>query len=111
MKQSATLQQAIELLDGATMLAGAFRNPTIKVVRRDEAEAILRGALSAPSETPPTERPKWLVEFSENGEEYYGALAVYAHDLKRDEADEKAFVADGVRIEIDEHITEIREPT
>jgi hypothetical protein len=42
--------QAISLLDQATMRVADFANPAIRVVRRDEAEAILREALVA-SET------------------------------------------------------------
>lgn len=41
------------LLDQATMRVADFANPNIRVVRRDEAEAIIRDALaSVPSETP-----------------------------------------------------------
>ena len=49
----------------------------------------------------------WLVRFSENGEEYIGSLSVWARSFKRDPNNDRAFVADGVRIEIDEYITDV----
>ena len=52
-------------------------------------------------------RVLWLVSFSENGEEYLGSLTVRAHRLRRMPNDPNAFVADGVWVRIDEHITSI----
>jgi hypothetical protein len=48
MNEPSLLHRMIDLLDQATMRAGNFANRDIRVVRRDEAEAILRRALAAP---------------------------------------------------------------
>lgn len=52
---------------------------------------------------------RWKVQFSENGEEYYGHLTVEAVCLDRDPVNNKAFFADGVWVEIDEHIVSVEE--
>ena len=52
---------------------------------------------------------RWNIQFSENGEEYYGHLIVSANSLERDPSNNKVFIADGVRVEIDEHIVSVEE--
>lgn len=44
-ESEAFLEHALRMLNNATMRVGTFGNQDIKVVRRDEAEAILRDAL------------------------------------------------------------------
>lgn len=55
------------------------------------------------------EKKDWSITFCENGDEYTGWMRVTAFDLKADEENKKVFVADGVRVELDEYIIDIRE--
>jgi len=50
---------------------------------------------------------KWTIVFEENGGEYHGCMDVFCHEIIR--VDEKTILADGIRIVLDEPITEIRE--
>jgi len=52
---------------------------------------------------------RWYIKFEENGSEYTGHLIVTANEVRRDEENEKAFTADGVRVEIDERIISVDE--
>jgi len=52
---------------------------------------------------------KWFVGFEENGYEYVGSLKVTAKELHCDEANDHAFWADGVFIEIDKRIISVYE--
>lgn len=49
--------ELLKLLDQATMAVADFGNPRVKVIRRDEAEAILRTALA--SARPEVVAPQW----------------------------------------------------
>ena len=53
----------------------------------------------------------WVAEYEENGGEYYGTMTITALELSRDLNSDCILIADGVKIELDERITEIVEAT
>jgi len=59
-------------------------------------------------ETVKRDKKDWHVSFSWNGWECSGGMTITAVSVKRDETSNKAVFADGVRIEMDEEIGEIR---